>query len=663
MLSGATIAAVPGTTGAVIGDNNVTNQASNPVTPSLGSGLTVTGNGTTANLGSDNAIVLNGVGTTVNANGSGNLITDTGGKINLASGAINESLYGNGLTVSAAANDSAGLFGTNDNATGASGTVFNLGSGTTNESFYGNGLTIGASATSTLGLLGSGDNVTGAKGTFINLVDGTKNESFSGNGLTIGATATSTLGLLGSGDTVTGANGTFINLSTGATGETLNGAGLSVGGATGDSATLTGSGDNVSATGTTVTLGSGATSVNVGGQSDTISAATGDTVNVGANSSATITGGVDTVNLTGSGTTVTASGDTVNLTAAGTTDTITGSGNTINASADNETITASNDTLNIGATDTSTTINGSGDTTYTTAPFATDFVNFQNGSNDKAYWNNATSSNYFTENYGTGTSGVTDDYQSWSAANGGGSLYATATDFTSGAYNIDYTAADFAPAQNISNEIVAFDSSGHATTDNFTLSGADQGQSLDVTYDYSGSTLTGYSENYLSSTGSSLDYANFDGSGNETSYTDYSLSNSYGSDGLGDGGGYSPPPVDGATSGLSGGTSGKGPPQFLGHTGKGNVLAKAHKHGAAAASKTATVFALAPTLVPTSASTPAQSRSAGVISPLAQTAQLVQAMAAFGATSGSLDRPTFHTEGFRDLSTFAHTHGMRMGFA
>jgi len=150
---GSVISTNSGTSATLFGDNSTFTLASNPLTPVLGSGLAVNGNGTVANIGSNDAIIMTGTGGTVNASSFGNLITQTGGTLNFGANSYANKVFGDTNIASLTSGDYANFFGNGQTLNlngdyvlgGASNSVFNIASGT-NALIGGDGSIVNAAA-------------------------------------------------------------------------------------------------------------------------------------------------------------------------------------------------------------------------------------------------------------------------------------------------------------------------------------------------------------------------------------------------------------------------------------------------------------------------------------------------------------------------------------
>jgi predicted Zn-dependent protease len=346
----------------------------------------VSGNGDTVNTGSDTGDTVNvaGNGDTLdlasNGNDIGNLtgasetVNATGDIVNLGT-ATQATIVGSG--------DQVGVFG-NDSVTVSNGTVIvaanNL---SANVSGSSDTVTTGSDIGDTVAVSGNADTLDlASNGSDIgNLVGASETVNATGDIVNLGAGAQATIngshdqvGLFGN-DSVTVSNGTVIVAENGLN-TTVYGSSdtVTTGNDTSDTVAVFGNGDTVDLTSNGNDLAA------VTGTSDGIWA-TGDTVNLGANSLATVTGTYDTVRTT--------TGDNA---------TVNGSSDTVDITGGSETIHASSDTINV-ADGLTTTIDGSNDTTrashdtitYNGSSDATDGnydTVYANGSYDFAYGTN-----------------------------------------------------------------------------------------------------------------------------------------------------------------------------------------------------------------------------------------------------------------------------------
>ncbi len=484
-ISYASVSLAAGSLASVTGDLNILTLASNSSATLTGTGNAVTATDSTLNLdGSGTSATVTGGTSTdqINSTASGQTLdlngASTGGSA--ASGGPGDpsfSVSGNGVTINAGQYNSISLNGANNelNLSLYDYALINTGTGNViNNDVSGDAVNLESNTSTTItgtggyfGVVGTGIDVTASSES----VDTINNVSFdltgnsntmtvgTGSGITLAGTGNavtttdSTLNLDGSGTSATVTGGTStdqINLTT--AGQTLD---LN-GGSTGGSAVSGGSGDrsfNVTASGDTISDGQYDTA-QVNGNGNTLNLngydyvlvnsgagnvigndVSGDAINLGSNTSTTITGtggyfgivgtginvaasseSVDTFNnvsfdltgnsntmtvgtysnitLAGAGNAVATTGSTVNLDGAGTSASVSGD-SAVNLTASNQTITAADGNIYVGAGLTGETINASDETIYEGSNDDVDIVGtddvFDGNSSDTTDYNGTTS--------------------------------------------------------------------------------------------------------------------------------------------------------------------------------------------------------------------------------------------------------------------------------
>ncbi|HZK99209.1 MAG TPA: hypothetical protein VFC47_04865 [Caulobacteraceae bacterium] len=272
----------------------------------LGTTQTITLNG------SNNSVTdgLNISGGTLNATGSGNLFGLTSTSINLGAGSSG-ALTGNGNQVTGAAATALTLNGTGETVHDAAGDTLTL-AANSSVNFFGSGTTAGSdtvdAGAGAAVTLDSGANIVAGSGlTAITLAANIGQTNIEGANDPFAAGAKDLVCVQGGGDVGTGSAGAVVNFveGTGTLADTFNGSGATVENGTGVNLTVTGSnlvvgfnGDTGGGAGTTTTLT---------GTDETDYAAAHSTLDLGANTSATVNGSNDPI-LISSGDAVTANG-------------------------------------------------------------------------------------------------------------------------------------------------------------------------------------------------------------------------------------------------------------------------------------------------------------------------------------------------------------------
>jgi hypothetical protein len=313
-----------------------------------GDTATVTGNSNTLNLGTSDSVTVTGTGETVSdtVNLGGNSSVTVSGAGNEINTALEDSVTASNATINAETNVASG--------TSLSGTTVIDGTGNTVDAAQGAQLSFDKDGTSNT--LNGADNfvillsndtltLTGANDT----IDTTLNDTVNASDTTIEAeanaaadTRTGVTDVQGAGNTIDGATDAAVDVDGNTNHLVLN---------TGDTATLTGTGETVSSTSDTVNLG-GNSSVTVSGAGNVINTALDDSVtasNATINAETNVASGTSlsgTTVIDGTGNTVDAAqGAQLSFDEAGVSNTLNG--------ADNFVVLLSNDTLtSTGANDT-----------------------------------------------------------------------------------------------------------------------------------------------------------------------------------------------------------------------------------------------------------------------------------------------------------------------
>jgi predicted Zn-dependent protease len=367
-----------GYTTVIVGNSDTANVASDSTTVFQGTGeVADLGNddGSTVNFRADSTGTVDGTGDAIGITGSGDTVTASDDAFDFSGSGDTTVIIGNG--------DAANISSDSLTAFQGTGEVANLGNddGSTVNFRADSSGTVNGSG-DTVGITGSGDTVTASSDTF-NFSSNGDDTQIDGNGNTINVAADSSTGLDGTNNALNLASddGSTVNFDASSSG-TVNGSDDTIG--------ICGGGDIVNASNDTFNFNAGGYLTAINGSADTVNAASdsttsltgsneivnlaaddGSTVNFGANSGGNVNGSGDTIGICGNDDVVNASNDTFNFNAVGYLSAVNGSGDTVNAASDSTTSLAgsnnvanlaSNDgsTVNFGA-DSSGTVNGSGD--------------------------------------------------------------------------------------------------------------------------------------------------------------------------------------------------------------------------------------------------------------------------------------------------------------
>ncbi|WP_158816038.1 matrixin family metalloprotease [Methylocapsa sp. S129] len=424
--AGQTVTMGPGSYGDLIStasgaDSETINDQNSTIDAGSNSSLTVNGSGNTLNLnGGDNAEIASGTGEIVSNDVSGdavNLASNTSTTINGIGGYFG--IVGTNVQVNASG-DSAETW--NDVSFNLTGNDDSLGLGAGSSIVVNGGdNTVDLNGTDNAFISSGSSNVVnnddattmtdnGPVGDIVNLGSNTSTTingtggyfGIVGTGVTVAASGESADTFSGASFTLTGSNNVVdLNTNSSATlngsSNTLNlegddsaeiaggvsdivnndvsGDGVNIGSDT--SATITGTGGYFGIVGTDVTVtASGDSAETIAGASFTLEG-DNDNIGIGANSSATVNGSNDVVGMNGSDETVTASDDTINTAANAIGDYVYGSSDTVNASGGfSGNVYGGSDTVNFnGGADYVGLLNGNGVTDVVNNDVAGDSVN------------------------------------------------------------------------------------------------------------------------------------------------------------------------------------------------------------------------------------------------------------------------------------------------
>jgi hypothetical protein len=348
--------------------------SSNAITLASGASATVAGNSDAITLASNTALTVSGSADTITINGVGSTVSATGEVVNFGSGA-SATVAGNSNAISLSTNDVLTVSGT-------PGSIVVNGMG---NSIIATSSTIQVATNASASATGDSNTISGANGSNATLngangvVTAGTNATISvvGNNATINAGAGSTVNSTG-GYTTTGIIGWYWWWPIYGTYDysnriTLSGGTVNIG--AGSTATITGSSDVITIAGaSTVTVNGTGDAITLTGAGSTLNASS-DAVSLSTNATATVVGNSNTYALA-SNDTLTVSGTPGTITINGTSDNVTVTGATVNFGSNaSATVTGNSETFNLASNDTLTTsgtsetvnVNGAGDVVNATA--------------------------------------------------------------------------------------------------------------------------------------------------------------------------------------------------------------------------------------------------------------------------------------------------------